>query len=463
MELKGKKVLVIGLARSGVASAALLSRHGAHVVINDKKSTAQAAVELASLPAAVTFVGGGHPAELVDDDVALVVKNPGVPMSLPPLVRAEQLGIPVITEVELAYWLLAAPIVAITGTNGKTTTTALTGEIFRASGRQTHVAGNIGLPLSAVAEHDSAEAVVVAELSSFQLEAIICFRPRVSAILNITPDHLDRHGSMAAYREAKAKIFMNQDAGDAVVLNADDEEAYNLRSRPACPVYLFSRQREVEQGAFVRNGMLILRDSEREETVCLVDEIKLPGAHNLENALAAALLAWLGGVAADVIAGTLKTFAGVAHRLEFVRTVAGIDFINDSKGTNTDAAVKAMEAFEKNIILIAGGYDKGGTFADLAEEIKKHASHTIVLGQVATRMVAALDQVGYQSYATANSLEEAVMQAFQVARSGDVVLLSPACASWDMFRDYEERGERFKQAVRELGVPKDVRKSKPHH
>ena len=463
MDLKGKKVVVIGLARSGIASAALLSRLGAYVVINDKKSADEAALELAALPADVAFVGGGHPAELVDGNVALVVKNPGVPMSLPPLVRANELGIPVITEVELAYWSLAAPIVAITGTNGKTTTTALTGEIYQASGRQTHVAGNIGLPLTAVAEHDSADAVVVAELSSFQLEAIIHFRPRVSAILNITPDHLDHHGSMDAYIEAKTKIFMNQGAGDAAILNADDEETYNMRSRPACPVYLFSRKREVEQGAFVRDGMLILRDGEREELVCGVDEVKIPGAHNLENALAAALLAWLGGVATGVIAETLKTFPGVAHRLEFVRTVAGIDFVNDSKGTNTDAAVKALEAFGQNIILIAGGFDKGGTFDELAKEIKKYTSHTVVLGQVATRIAAALDQVGYQSYTTAGSLEEAVLQAYQAAQPGDVVLLSPACASWDMFRDYEERGERFKQAVWELGGLKDDWKSEPQH
>ena len=463
MDLKGKNVLVIGLAKSGLASAALLASRGAVVVINDRKTEAEAAAELESIHGlpGVRFVGGGHPAELVDTDVALVVKNPGVPMNLPPLVRAASLEIPIITEIELAYWFLQAPIVAITGTNGKTTTTALTGEIYKASGRKTQVAGNIGIPLSAVIEDCSAQDVVVAELSSFQLESIIHFRPAISAILNITSDHMDRHGSMEAYTEAKARIFSNQRNDDAVIINADDPATYALRLQPACRVFLFSRKREVAQGAFVRDGHIILRDHSGEAVLCRTDDILIPGAHNLENALAAALLAWLGGVSPEVIAKTLKTFPGVAHRLEFVRKVDGVSFINDSKGTNTDAAVKALEAFPNRKILIAGGYDKGGSFDELAQAIKKHVGYTVLLGQVAGRLAEALEAAGYSGYDVVSTLEEAVEHAYQAAKSGDVVLLSPACASWDTFRDYEQRGERFKEAVSKLGGLEDGRKNQP--
>jgi UDP-N-acetylmuramoylalanine--D-glutamate ligase len=463
MDLKGKNVLVIGLAKSGLASAALLVSHGAVVVINDRKTETEAAAELESIGGlpGVSFVGGGHPAELVDADVALVVKNPGVPMTLPPLARAALLGIPIITEIELAYWFLQAPVVAITGTNGKTTTTALTGEIYKASGRRTQVAGNIGIPLSVVTEDCAAQDVVVAELSSFQLEGIIHFRPGISAILNITSDHMDRHGSMEAYTEAKARIFSNQSIHDAVILNADDPATYELRHRPACRVFLFSRKREVAQGAFVRDGQVVLRDHSGEVVLCRTEDILIPGAHNLENALAAALLAWLGGVPPDVIARTIKTFPGVAHRLEFVRKVDGVSFINDSKGTNTDAALKALEAFPNRKILIAGGYDKGGSFDELAQEIKKHAGYTVLLGQVAGRLAEALAAAGYRGYDVVNTLEEAVEHAYRAAKSGDVVLLSPACASWDMFRDYEQRGERFKEAVSKLGGLEDGRKNQP--
>ncbi|MDW7652209.1 MAG: UDP-N-acetylmuramoyl-L-alanine--D-glutamate ligase [Bacillota bacterium] len=463
MDLRGKNVVVIGLARSGLASAALLADLGARVVINDRKTAGEAAAELESLKGitGIHFTGGGHPAEIVGPDVALVVKNPGVPMGLPPLQRAFELGIPVITEVELAYWLMDAPIVAITGTNGKTTTTALTGEIFRAAGRKTVIAGNIGLPLTTVAKDSAVDDVVVAELSSFQLEGTIRFRPRLSAILNITPDHMDHHGSMEAYTEAKARIFLNQSGEDAAVLNADDAVTYGLRSRPTCAVYLFSRKREVEKGAFVREKQLVLRDNEREVSVCRVDEIRIPGAHNLENALAASLLAWLGGVSADVIARTLRSFPGVPHRLEVVRSLHDVLFINDSKGTNTDAAIKALEAFPNRKILIAGGYDKGGSFASLAEQIKTHVGHTVLLGQVAKRLAAELAEKGYAAYTFADTLEDAVTLAFREAKPGDVVLLSPACASWDMFRDYEERGERFKEAVWKLGGLEDGRKDEP--
>ena len=457
--IKGKQTVVIGAARSGAASTALLLQEGAQVTINDRLPVDELAHELGALAdhPSVRLVGGGHPAELVNSEVALVVKNPGVPYDLPPLSRAEQLSIPVITEVELAFWKLKVPLFTITGTNGKTTTTALTGEIFKAAGKRTAVAGNIGLPLSAVVLEAKPLDVVVAELSSFQLEGTLEFRPKVSAILNITPDHIDRHGTMEAYREAKARIFANQGLDDAVVLNADDPETYGLRHRPTCPVYLFSRKREVERGAFVRDGFVIIRDKEVEITICHTKEIAIPGAHNLENALAASLLAWLGGIHAEVIGETLRTFPGVPHRLEFVASLNGVDFVNDSKGTNIDAAIKALEAFPQKVVLIAGGYDKGADFSSFVEVAKVHVSHVVLIGQVAKRMANTMDAAGFSSYTYTDTLEDAVKQAYDKAISGGVVLLSPACASWDMFRDYEERGERFKLAVWDLGGQKSGR------
>ena len=453
--MAGKQVLVIGLARSGMAGSLLLAAEGAQITINDKRDLHQLnAEEKAFLQAnsAIRFIGGGHPADLVEPKTALVVKNPGVPLNLPPLKRAMELGIPIITEVELAARKIKGPIVAITGTNGKTTTTALTGEMYQAGGLKTFVAGNIGLPLSAVTNQLTEDTVVVAELSSFQLESTINFSPRLAAILNITPDHLDYHGTFEAYRAAKAKIFANQSENDAVILNADDPETYNLRHLPVCRIYFFSRKKVVERGAYVRDSMIVLRDNGCDYAVCPVEKVAIPGVHNLENALAAALLAWLGGVSIEKIAHVLQTFAGVPHRLEHVRTLNGIDYINDSKGTNVDATLKALAAFKQRKILIAGGYEKGADFTPLVQALHDYnVGHVIVMGQVAQRLSAAMEAAGYQEYTFAKSLEEAVKLAAARAQQGEVVLLSPACASWGMFKNYEQRGELFKKAVWALG------------
>ena len=457
-------MVVIGLARSGLASIRQLLADGALVTVNDKRGEAalrpKERIFLAQHPE-VQFVGGGHPSGLVDDKTALVIKNPGVPAGLLPLEEAARLGIPVITEVEYAFWKMKAMLVAVTGTNGKTTTTALTGEIYKAAGRKTFTAGNIGLPLADVVQEAGKDDVIVAELSSFQLEGTLTFRPHLCAILNLTPDHLDRHGSFAAYAEAKARIFANQHGDDAVVLNADDPGTMQLADRPASRIYLFSRKRKVERGAYVRDGFIVLRDGVREEEICRTQDVAIPGAHNLENALAAALLAWLGGVKADVIADVLKSFPGVPHRLEYVRTVADVDYINDSKGTNPDATIKALEAIPKRIILIAGGYEKGADFTPLAKVMQGKVGHAVLIGQSAERLGRALAEAGFDAYTFAATLEEAVKLASGMARPGDVVLLSPACASWDMFRDFEERGEVFKKAVRALGGQTNGRKTRP--
>jgi UDP-N-acetylmuramoylalanine--D-glutamate ligase len=453
LKLEGKQTVVIGAARSGAASAKLLLQQGALVTVNDCRPFAELRRELETLLPndALSIVGGGHPAEIVNEDVVLVVKSPGIPDNLPPLIRARELGIAVIAEVELAYRKLACLLVAITGTNGKTTTTALTGEMYRAAGKKTAVAGNIGFPLSAVVLAGEQPEVVVAELSSFQLEGTDAFRPQLAAILNISPDHLDRHCSMAAYREAKTRIFANQGPADILVLNADDPEAFALREQTISQVYFFSRRQEVARGAFLRDGFLVLRDGEREAVLCHQEEICIPGTHNQENALAASLLAWLGGVGAEVIAAVLRRFPGVPHRLEYLGCVNGVHFVNDSKGTNTDAAMKALSALPGKKVLIAGGYDKGADFAVFAAAVKEYVSHVVVIGQVAKRLTAAFDEAGFAAYSSAASLEEAVGIAYRQAKPGEAVLLSPACASWDMFSSFEERGERFKKAVRELG------------
>ncbi|MBT9172340.1 MAG: UDP-N-acetylmuramoylalanine--D-glutamate ligase [Syntrophomonadaceae bacterium] len=451
-QLAGKKTVVIGLARSGTAAARLLLTAGAEVIINDRCGESEISAELRLLEnrERVRFVLGEHPAEIVTPETYLVVKNPGVPSDLPPLQRAAELGVPVICEVELASWYIEAPIFAITGTNGKTTTTALTGECFKLSGRRTFVAGNIGLPLSAIAAEVCADDVVVAELSSFQLEGVIHFRPKVSAILNITPDHLDRHGTFAAYRDAKAKIFANQERSDAVVLNADDAETLALARRSPAVTYFFSRRQEVEKGAFVRDGKVVLKDERGEAVVCAILEIAIPGPHNLENALAASLIAWLGGTSPAVIGRALRNFRGVPHRLEFVGSINGVDFVNDSKGTNPDASIKALQALPRPKVLIAGGYDKGASFTEFAESVSKYASYVVIIGQVAARLAEALRSAGFHCYDFASGMTEAVKKAYQAARPGDVVLLSPACASWDMFSNYEERGEQFRYAVQIL-------------
>jgi UDP-N-acetylmuramoylalanine--D-glutamate ligase len=452
MDLKGKKVVVLGLARSGVAAVRLLADEGAVIVVNDAKTAQELSGDIEALGQnpSLKVVTGSHPPDIVDTDTVLIVKNPGIPADLPMLSRARELGVPVINEVELAFWRLSAPLVAITGTNGKTTTTALTGEMFRTSGRNTFVAGNIGVPLSSVVTGAGPADIVVAELSSFQLEGTIHFRPDISAILNITPDHLDRHGSMESYKQAKACIFANQTAAEAVVLNADDPETFDLHDHTSARVYLFSRKREVKRGAFVRAGQIVVRGRDQEVSVCAVQEVAIPGAHNLENALAATLLAWLGGVGPAGIAKALKTFRGVPHRLEFVASIGGVSFINDSKGTNTDAAIKALESFPQPKVLIAGGYDKGSSFDSLALEIKRHVSHVILIGQVKQRLSESLQAVGYSSFDFADSLEDAVGKARDAASQGWVVMLSPACASWDMFNNFEERGQLFKEAVYRL-------------
>jgi len=450
MEIAGKKVIVVGLARSGVAAARLLLRLGARVVATDTKSPEELPEGQALQKEGVQLALEGHPPELLAGARLLVV-SPGVPGNIPFLQEARRRGIPLWSEVELAYRYCPAPILAITGANGKTTTTSWLGEMLKAGGRKVVVAGNIGTPLTAVVGNVTPEHLVVAEISSFQLEGTHTFRPRLAALLNLTADHLDRHGSFAAYKRAKARIFANQDPSDYSILNADDGEVRSLAGQVPGRLYWFSRQGEPDRGAFVREGYLVLKDKGELYELCPVRELALPGEHNLENGLAAALMAYLAGTPIQAIAGVLRNFAGIEHRCERVAEIGGVKFVNDSKGTNPEATIKALQAFTEPIILIAGGRSKGSDFSQWAKIVKERVKKVILLGEAAPLLEQVLTDTGYYNIERVVSLEEAVAAAYRTARAGECVLLSPACASWDMFSSYEERGRAFKEAVAQLG------------
>jgi UDP-N-acetylmuramoylalanine--D-glutamate ligase len=371
-----------------------------------------------------------------------------VPADLPQLAEARRRGTPVIGEIELAARFLEGHIVAITGSNGKTTTTALTGEVIAAGGCKTLVGGNIGTPAISFVEQSSADTWVVLEISSFQLETIESFRPHIAAVLNLSPDHLDRHGSMANYFAAKARIFENQRASDFAVLNADDEPTAALASGLRPGVYWFSRQREVERGAFVRGGQIIFRDERGERAVMPCGDITLKGAHNLENVLAAVVMGSLAGIEAAKIRTAVKDFKAVEHRLEYVATIAGVDYYNDSKATNVDATIKALESFSGGIHIILGGKDKGSDYSLLNRLLRERVRHVYTIGAAARKIESQI--TNSLPITSSGTLSEAIRDASSNARRGEIVLLAPACASFDQFTSYEERGRAFKAQVRAL-------------
>lgn len=442
------RVLVVGAGKSGTAAARFLAAKGAEVELTDAKNEGELAEGLASLAGLkVKFSFGAYP-PVERGKYTLVVVSPGVPLDVLPVKQAKELGVPVIGELELAFRFVRAPVVAVTGTNGKTTTTALTGEIFKTAGFSTLVAGNIGRPLIAEVEGDYE--IVVLEVSSFQLETADEFRPRVGAVLNITPDHLDRHRTMENYVAAKARLFSRQGPEDYAVLNFDDPHARNLSSRCPGRVLFFSRTREVPAGVFVDDGWITAVEEGGRKALLPAEEVRIPGAHNLENALAAAACARALGVAEEALARALRTFPGVPHRLEFVAEIGGVRYVNDSKGTNPDASIKALEACREPVVLIAGGRSKGGDFTPFLRLVREKARALVLLGECAPELESLARREGVKAILRAGNLPEAVRLAKEAARPGDVVLLSPACASWDMFKNYEERGELFKKAVRDL-------------
>jgi UDP-N-acetylmuramoylalanine--D-glutamate ligase len=454
VELRGKHVLVVGLARTGVATALFCASRGARVTATDIASAADLAEAAAKLtPAGITLELGGHRREsfLAAD---LIVPSPGVPFEQPDLVAARKKGIAVWSEIELAWRFLRGRLIAITGANGKTTTTALTGHILRSAGLPAMVGGNIGTPLISLVGESSDESISVVELSSFQLEAIAAFRPDVSVFLNLTPDHIDRHGSMEAYAAAKARIFENQKREDAAVMNADD--AASTRYAPSRPrVYWFSRKKEVARGAFLRGDDIVFCDGDAEARLASRAEIPLRGQHNLENVLAATTAACLVGAAPAAIAEAVRTFPGVEHRLQFVAEICGVQFYNDSKATNVDATEKALEAFPGNLLVILGGKDKGSDYAPLRPLLARGARRAFLIGAAAEKIAAQIE--GSVPLERSGTLDRAVHAAFEAARPGDIVLLAPACASFDQFQNFEHRGRVFVELVRELAASKGAR------
>jgi len=445
-----ERVLVIGAGKSGIAVSRFLAARGAKVELTDIKGADELCKDPASLADMdIKLSLGAYPA-VEAGKYTLVVVSPGVPLTVPPVRRAGELGIPVVGELELASRFARAPVVAVTGTNGKTTTTALTGEIFQNAGLRPLVAGNIGKPWIEEAEGDYD--LIVLEVSSFQLETTVTFRPRVGAILNITPDHLDRHLTMENYVQAKARLFANQGPEDFAVLNYDDPRTKNLAG--VCPgkVLYFSRLAEVPAGACVRDGWVTFVLEGKRDSILPVGELKIPGSHNLENALAAVACTRALGVAPAALADVLRKFPGVAHRLEFVAEIDGVRYVNDSKGTNPDASIKALLAYRQPIVLIAGGRNKGSDFTPFVRLIREKARALVLLGESADEIERLARLEGVAVILRAADLAEAVHLAKNAARPGDVVLLSPGCASWDMFKNYEERGDLFKQVVREIKV-----------
>jgi len=442
-DFTGKRVTVVGMARSGIAAARVLHSLGARVTITDKKPLGQLAEQVQALGhGEIKIEAGGHP-DRIFVEAELIVLSPGVP-KIPQVLAARRHGVPVISELELGWLLSDAPFLGITGTNGKSTVTTLVGLMLKKAGIKVLVAGNIGNALTETPELLHGQDWIVVELSSFQLEDIDTFRPRVAAVLNITQDHLDRYKDITEYGEAKARIFENQHREDVLVLNFDDPLVRALASRALSRVVPFSRSEKHETGAYIENGRLMVRG----ETVCGIDEILIKGVHNIENAMAASAAALAAGADQASVAAVLREFPGLEHRLEFVREKDGVTYINDSKGTNVGAVMKSVEGFTRPVILIAGGLDKGSDFSPLAGLFKKRVKLLILIGKAAGTMAGALG--GSTETVLAKTLRDAVQLAATRATRGDVVLLSPACASFDMFKDFEDRGRQFKEAVKNL-------------
>lgn len=439
-----KKVLVLGLAKSGESAARLLDKLGAIVTVNDGKPFEENPAAQSLLEEGIKVVTGGHPLELLDEDFEWMVKNPGIPYNNPMVMRALEKKIPVITEVELAYLISDAPIIGITGSNGKTTTTTMIAEVLTAGGQNGLLSGNIGFPASQVAQDAGETDTLVMELSSFQLMGIETFHPEMAVITNLMPTHLDYHGSFEEYVAAKLNIQKNMTASDYVVLNFNQDLAKELAKKTAAKVLPFSTKEKVD-GAYLDGDVLTFRG----EAIMTASELGVPGSHNVENALATIAVAKLRGIDNQVIRETLAHFGGVKHRLQYVGEINQVKFYNDSKSTNILATQKALSGFDNSkVILIAGGLDRGNEFDELVPDIKG-LKKMVILGESAARVKRAADQAEV-SYLDASDVRDATRKAFSVAEPGDVVLLSPANASWDMYKNFEVRGDEFLAVFKEL-------------
>ncbi len=453
MELKGKRVLVVGMGRSGLSAAMFLRRRGAQVTVSDVRSAASLSREIPALIEAGIMVEAGGHGLLTFRRQDLIVVSPGVPMETPELAQAKAFGLPVIGELELAAQFLRGRILAITGSNGKTTTTALLGDILASGGLPTQVGGNIGVPVVDLIEASSDEGWSVLEVSSFQLESTQTFHPHIAVILNITPDHLDRHGSFENYAQTKERILRSQTAGDAQVLNADNARTAAIAERAVARIHWFSMQGEVVQGAWVRDGQVVFRASAEAavETILAVERIPLKGAHNVENILAAVCAARLAGVDGATIARVIAEFRAVEHRIEFVARQNGVEYYNDSKATNVDAAAKAIAAFPAGVHLILGGKDKNSNYAELESLLRSRVRAVYTIGSAAEKIASQIR--GMVAIMPCETLDRAVIAAGAAAVPGEIVLLSPACSSFDQFENYEQRGQVFKQLVRQQVEP----------
>lgn len=446
---QGKNYMIIGMARSGIASAKALKAVGACVFAYDAKTEEQLSEIIAEAkPYIDVFQLGQSQPDF--DGVDRVVVSPGVPLDLPFFSQIKALEIPMIGEIELAYELAKGDFIGITGTNGKTTTTSLLGEMYKAHAFDTRIVGNIGNPAVLEALTSTEETKFVTELSSFQLESIQTFRAKVAAILNITPDHLNRHKTLENYIEAKKRIFENQESCDFAVLNHNDAALVSMAPSLVSEVWWFSSAGPVVPGAYLEGDVLVLKTHTETISVCKTSDMLIFGEHNIENALAAIVIAHLGGVSLEAIRAALKSFKGVEHRIEYVSTILGRPFYNDSKATNPDAAIKAVKAMSQPTVLIAGGMDKGSTYETLFEAFTPFIKAVVVFGETKEAIKTCGGQMGYHEIFVVNTMDEAVEKAYALTEEGDAILLSPACASWDMYPNFEVRGEHFKRCVHQL-------------
>ncbi len=455
MQMAGKTALVFGLGISGIGAAKLLERRKVNVILYDGNEKLDKAATLAKLGEGTKaqIVTGSFPEELLEK-LDLVVISPGVPTDLPIVLKMKEKNIEIMGEIELAYLCGKGEVLAITGTNGKTTTTALLGEIIKNAVDSAFVVGNIGNPYTTVVDQTREDSVIVAEMSSFQLETIHTFRPRVSAILNLTPDHLDRHHTMEAYIQAKMNIARNQTEEDFCILNYEDEVLRQFAEQVKANVLFFSSAHKLEKGIYLDEGNIIYKnpdDGNAEGTlICNVEELKLLGVHNYENVMAASAMAIVYGVSFDVVKKTLREFAGVAHRIEFVAEKNGVFYYNDSKGTNPDAAIKGIQAMRRPTILIGGGYDKNSTYKEWIESFDGKVRLLVLIGATKEKIAKEARECGFTNIVFEDTFEDAVFTSIKASQPGDAVLLSPACASWGMFKNYEERGDKFKEIVNSL-------------
>lgn len=444
-------VLIVGAGRSGICSAQLLEKIGKEYIIFDgnKDLDKASVIERIGTDKDIQFILG----ECQESDLSsvdLCVVSPGVSLETDVMKKVIECKIPVWGEIELAYRYDKGTVIAITGTNGKTTTTSLTYDIVKAFNDKTLLVGNIEIPYTGLALDGVEDGFTVAEISSFQLETMISFKPKVSAILNITPDHLDRHKTMENYENIKKSITKNQDANDFVILNYEDLVLREFGKEAPCKVVFFSSAHELDEGLFLRNDDIILKENGIETVVLKTTETNLVGLHNFENIMAAVGMTYYAGVDLDTIREVCKKFVAVAHRIEFTAEINGVKYYNDSKGTNTDAAIKAIDAMPSSTVLIAGGYDKHSDYADWISHLHNKCKALILMGQTRENIAKACDEAGFGPYEFVESMDEAVKRCAELAEAGDCVLLSPACASWGMFKNYQQRGDIFKKLVHEM-------------